>query len=196
MRDSTDIQKEDSIGNHPHLGTNPITGGNTWNAIWRLTWPMLIIMFLNFLVGFTDIYVAGLISGDVQAAIGYVSQLYFLFIIVANAISIGTVALVSRAFGALAFEKVSEYAKQSLIFGLVVSLMLMTFGLLFYAPTVKIAGFPSQIRTMAETFLVIFSFALGANYLLIISSWDLPGKRRGDETPHHHVHLLCYQHRA
>ena len=170
MRDSTDIQKEDSIGNHPHPGTNPITAGNTWNAIWRLTWPMLIIMFLNFLVGFTDIYVAGLISSDVQAAIGYVSQLYFLFIILGNAISIGTVALVSRAFGALAFEQVSEYAKQSLIFGLVVSLMLMTFGLLFYAPTVKIAGFPSQIRTMAETFLVIFSFALGSNYLLIISS--------------------------
>lgn len=138
--------------------------------MWRLTWPMLLIMVLNFFVGFTDIYVAGLISRDVQAAIGYVSQLYFLFIILGNAISIGTVALVSRAFGALDFEKVSAYVKHSLIFGLMVSLILMIIGLLFHEPIIKIAGFPLQIRTIAETFFVIFSFALGSNYLLIISS--------------------------
>ncbi len=151
-------------------GGNPIVGGETWGTMWRLSWPMLLIMVFNFLVGFTDIYVAGLIGRDVQAAIGYVAQLYFLFIIVGNAISIGTVALVSRAFGALAYEKASEYVKQSLIFGLIVSLVLMVIGVLFHGPIVKIAGFPPQIRTIAETFLVIFSFALGSNYLLIISN--------------------------
>ena len=151
-------------------GDNPIVGGETWGTMWRLSWPMLLIMVFNFLVGFTDIYVAGLIGRDVQAAIGYVAQLYFLFIIVGNAISIGTVALVSRAFGALAYEKASEYVKQSLIFGLMISLVLMVIGVLFHGPIVKIAGFPSQIRTIAETFLVIFSFALGSNYLLIISN--------------------------
>ncbi len=138
--------------------------------MWRLTWPMLLIMVLNFFVGFTDIYVAGLISRDVQAAIGYVSQLYFLFILLGNAISIGTVALVSRAFGARDFEKASAYVKQSLIFGLMVSLILMIVGLFFHGPIVRIAGFPLKIRTIAETFFVIFSFALGSNYLLIISS--------------------------
>ena len=151
-------------------GDNPIVGGETWGTMWRLSWPMLLIMVFNFLVGFTDIYVAGLIGRDVQAAIGYVAQLYFLFIIVGNAISIGTVALVSRAFGALAYEKASEYVKQSLIFGLMISLVLMVIGVLFHGPIVKIAGFPPQIRTIAETFLVIFSFALGSNYLLIISN--------------------------
>jgi MATE family multidrug resistance protein len=128
MKSGNDIQKQDSSVIQPPLGGNPITAGNTWSAMWRLSWPMLLIMFFNFLVGFTDIYVAGLISRDVQAAIGYVSQLYFLFIIVGNAISIGTVALVSRVFGALAFEKTSEYVKQSLIFGLIISLMLMAVG--------------------------------------------------------------------
>jgi putative MATE family efflux protein len=51
-----------------------------------------------------------------------------------------------------------------------VSLILMIIGLLFHEPIIKIAGFPLQIRTIAETFFVIFSFALGSNYLLIISS--------------------------
>jgi multidrug resistance protein, MATE family len=170
MVDSSDMKKQNSPGIQPPIEGNPLTTGSTWGTMWRLTWPMLLIMVLNFFVGFTDIYVAGLIGRDVQAAIGYVSQLYFLFIILGNAISIGTVALVSRAFGALEFEKASRYVKQSLIFGLMVALILMIVGLLFHEPIVRIAGFPIQIRTIAETFFVIFSFALGSNYLLIISS--------------------------
>ncbi|HVN72931.1 MAG TPA: MATE family efflux transporter [Desulfomonilia bacterium] len=170
MKDGIFMHKTEPVDLRPPSGGNPITAGSTWSAMWRLTWPMLLIMVMNFFVGFTDIYVAGLISREVQAAIGYVSQLYFLFIILGNAISIGTVALVSRAFGARVFDKASEYAKQSLIFGLAVSILLMALGVLFHAPIVRIAGFPLEIRTMAETFLVIFSFALGSNYILIISN--------------------------
>jgi multidrug resistance protein, MATE family len=149
---------------------NPLTGMGIWEAMWRMSWPMLLIMLFNFLIGFTDIFVAGLINRDVQAAIGFVSQLYFLFIIVGNAISIGTVALVSRSFGALAFDKVSEYVKQSLIFGVIVAFILMAVGIFFHGPIIRAAGFPSQIQDIAEKFLIIFSFALGPNYLLIISN--------------------------
>lgn len=170
MEDSAGAKTQETRGGLTPPVVNPITSGNSWRAIWSLTWPMLIIMVLNFLVGFTDLYVAGLIGKDVQAAIGYVSQLYFLFIILGNAISTGTVALVSRSFGALAFDKVSGYVKQSLFLGLVVSLALMAYGLIFYEPTVRLAGFPPRIRGIAETYLVIFSIALASNYLLIISS--------------------------
>jgi len=165
-------------GMHPHKDNglaktregSLVTGTGTWSAMWRLSWPMLLIMVFNFLVGFTDIYVAGLISPDVQAAIGYVSQLFFLLIIVGNAISIGTVALVSRSFGALAFDKAAEYVQQSLIFGLAISMVLTAVGLFLHEPIITIAGFPPQIRAIADTFLFIFSFALGPNYLLIISN--------------------------
>ncbi len=159
-----------SIAREKTAGDNPIVAMGMWDAIWRISWPMLIIMIFNFLGGFTDIFVAGLIGRDVQAAIGFVSQLYFLFIIVGNAISIGTVALVSRSFGAMEFDRASEFVKQSLIFGFAVSLVLMMVGVLFHGPIVRAAGFPDQIRTIAEKFLIIFSFALGPNYLLIISS--------------------------
>ncbi|MFB0520857.1 MAG: MATE family efflux transporter, partial [Desulfatiglandales bacterium] len=99
-----------------------LTRGNLWANIWQLSWPMLIIMILNFFVGFTDIYVAGLISHEVQAAVGFIGQLYFLIIIIANATSVGTVALVSRAIGAGDFPKAMESAKQSLIFGTMIAL--------------------------------------------------------------------------
>jgi len=81
---------------------------------------MLLIIIFYFFVGCTDIYVAGLISPEVQAPVGIVGQIYFLLIIIANAIGIGTVALISRAIGARDFPKAMESAKQSLIFGVMI----------------------------------------------------------------------------
>ncbi len=148
----------------------PFTAGDLWGTIWRISWPMLIIMILNFLVGFTDIFVAGLIDSKVQAAIGFISQLYFLLIIVGNAISVGTVALVSRSIGAGDFEQALDNARQSLIFSLAVAAVLTAGGLAFHQWIVLYAGFPDDIRRIAETFLILYAFALGPNYVLIVSN--------------------------
>ena len=150
--------------------TSNLTMGSLWGNIWQLSWPMLLIMIFNFFVGFTDIYVAGLINPEVQAAVGFVGQLYFLLIIIANAISIGTVALVSRYIGSGDFQKAIENAKQSLIFGVLIAVGLTAGGLIFYRQIIATAGFPMEIREIAETFLRIFAFSLGPNYLLIISN--------------------------
>jgi MATE family multidrug resistance protein len=148
-----------------HLTTGPL-----WGHIWQLSWPMLLIMIFNFMVGFADIYVAGLINPKVQAAVGFISQLYFLLIIVANAISIGTVALVSRNIGAGDIVRATAHAKQSLIFGFFVAVALTMIALVFSREIVAVAGFPPEISAIGETFLRIFAFALGPNYLLIISN--------------------------
>jgi multidrug resistance protein, MATE family len=141
-----------------------------WRNIWQLSWPMLLIMIFDFFIGFTDVYVAGFISPEVQAAVGFVSLLYFFVIIIANAISIGTVALVSRSIGGGDFTSALEVARQSLLFGLVVAVLLSMSGLTLYRQIVYAAGFPLEIRAIAETFLRIFAIALGANYLLLISN--------------------------
>ena len=146
-----------------------LTSGNIWSGIWKLSWPMLLMMIFNFFVGFTDIYVAGFISPEVQAAVGYITQIYFIVIIVANAISVGALALIARAIGAGDEGKAIAVAKQALILGLMISVAFTVLCLVFYRPIIALAGFPLQIREMAETFLIIFAFALGPNYLLIIS---------------------------
>jgi MATE family multidrug resistance protein len=147
-----------------------LTAEGLWTSIWQLSWPILLIMIFNFFVGFTDIYVAGLIGPTIQAAVGFVSQLYFLLIIIANAISIGTVALVSRSAGSGDLLGAFENAKQSLILGLVVAALLTIGGILFYREIVAFAGFPEEIRGISETFLRVFALSLGPNYLLIISN--------------------------
>jgi len=147
-----------------------LTSGNLWGNIWNISWPIFLIMVFNFFVGFTDVYVAGLISPDVQAAVGFISQMYFLIIILANALSIGALTLVSRLIGAGELERAAEAGKQSLISGTVVAIVLSVIGLVFTHEIIAAAGFPLEIRHVSEHFLRIFAFALGPNYILIIST--------------------------
>jgi MATE family multidrug resistance protein len=150
--------------------TIDLTTGPLWGHIWQISWPMLLIMMCTFLVGFADIYVAGLINPKVQAAVGFIGQLYFLLIILANAISIGTVAVISRNIGAGDSVKATANAKQSLIFGLFVAMAMTIAAYVFSRQIIAVAGFPPEISAIGETFLRIFAFALGPNYLLIISN--------------------------
>jgi len=147
-----------------------IISGSLWKSIWQLSWPMLIIMILNFIIGFTDIYVAGLINPQIQAAVGYISQLYFLVVIVANAVSVGTLALISRAIGAGDFGRALHISRQSLLFGSLSAVTLAAAGFFMHNQIIVLAGVPPEIREISATFFRIFVLALGPNYLLIISN--------------------------
>jgi MATE family multidrug resistance protein len=131
---------------------------------------MFLVMMFHFLVIFVDIYVAGLISPEVQAAIGFVGQLYFFNIIIANAISIGTLVLITRTIGSGNFDKALEIVQQSLILSLFVGSGLTVSGLIFYKEIISFAGFPVQIREISETLLRIYAFSLWPNYVLIVTN--------------------------
>ncbi len=149
---------------------NDLTIGNLSENIWRISWPMFLIMVFSFFVGFADVFVAGFIGPGVQAAVGFVSQFYFLVTIVANAISIGTLALVARAVGSGDRKRALEVARQSLLFSVGVAVCLTLTCFIFYREIIAFAGFPAGTREMAERFLRIFALSLGPNYILIISN--------------------------
>jgi len=50
---------------------------------WSVSWPMTLIMFYQFLITFVDVYIAGKVGKEVQAAYGFVAQLYFILVVVA-----------------------------------------------------------------------------------------------------------------
>lgn len=150
--------------------TVDLTKGNVWGNIWHMSWSMLLVMFFNFLVGLTDVFIAGFLGPEIQAVVGFVSELYFFIIIVGNAISIGTVAMLSRAVGAGRFEDAHSTARQSILFGTVCSLTLMITGLILHDQIISIAGFSGDVREMARDFFVIYAFALVPNYIVILSN--------------------------
>src|SRR3989338_6329040 len=65
---------------------------------WALSWPMTLIMFFEFLIGISDVYIAGKFGKEVQAGYGLAFQLYFIFIIAGMALTVGTASVISRLF--------------------------------------------------------------------------------------------------
>ena len=147
-----------------------LTTGSIWGSIWHMSWPMLLVMFFNFLVGLVDVYVAGFLGPEIQAIVGFVSQLYFFIIIIANAISIGMVAMLSRAVGAKHFDDALSAARQSLLLGGACGLLLTLAGFFFHEQIISLAGFTGKVREIAENFFMIFVFALAPNYIVILSN--------------------------
>ncbi len=141
-----------------------------FRRIWDNSWPVLGIMALNFLVGYTDVYVAGLIGPDVQAAVGFISQQYFLLIIVGNALAVGTVALVSRAVGGNHWEGAHQVVRQSFLLALMVGGLLSAVGVGEAEAIVDFFRLPDVVRPISVTYLKIFALALLPNILLILAN--------------------------
>ncbi len=133
---------------------------------WAMGWPMILIMFFQFAILLTDVYVAGFLGTDVLAAVGYVAQLYWTLMIMANGLSMGTVAMVSQAYGAKSSDGVGCITANSLLVALCVSGVLTVVAQLYPASIVRLAGMPQGIQTIAESFLRVFSLVLVPTYLL------------------------------
>ena len=86
----------------PDLSVSP-------RAIWKLTWPQMLMMYLVFFMGFINIWVAGRISADVQAALGMVNQCGLFLMVVAMSMSSGATAAVSQSLGAKRMRRAQRY---------------------------------------------------------------------------------------
>lgn len=139
---------------------------------------MILIMFFQFSIGLTDVYVAGFLGTDVLAAVGYVGQLYWTLIILANAITVGTVSMVSQAYGAKSSRGVGNVTAHSLVMGLAISGAMTFFALTFPSQLVRVAGMPTGIQAIGEAFVEIFALVLIPTYVMIITGGVLRASGR------------------
>jgi putative MATE family efflux protein len=134
---------------------------------WAVAWPMTLIMLFEFAIAFTDVWIAGRIGKEVQAAYGLVTQIYFIFTILGNAFTAGTVALVSR----LAADKDSPDYRRALataIAGTVgAGLALGLAGILLSPFIIRLMDVPAEIKPFASPLVSIFAAGLIFHYVLI-----------------------------
>ena len=145
---------------------------------WTISWPMTLIMFFDFLLGMTDVFVAGRFGTQIQASYGVAFQVYFVFLTIAMAFTVGTVSVVSRLFSSGKVEDYRCSVYSSLVSTLVLGLL---FGLAgFAAGPFLIANLhiPAQIKGFAVTFMRIYSAALFFDYLLLNSNGLLRSSRK------------------
>jgi multidrug resistance protein, MATE family len=137
---------------------------------WSVSWPMTLIMFFEFLIGLTDIYIAGRFGKEVQAAYGFAVQLYFIFIILANALTVGTVSVVSRLFTSGDREELTRAVFSSSVAATMTGAALSAGGLLLTKALVNLLNIPEELKPMAVPMLRIYAAGLMFHYVLINSN--------------------------
>jgi putative MATE family efflux protein len=132
-----------------------IIRGSTWAAIWHMSWPLLLNMASISVASFADIWVAGKLGSDVQAAIGIGGQIWFFMIMLTVALSAGTTALVSRYWGARDLETTIEAARQSLIFAVMFGVVSCAAGLAVSPWLLSILGATPTVQGLAWDYLKV-----------------------------------------
>ncbi len=137
---------------------------------WSVSWPMAVIMLFEFLIGITDVYIAGRVSKEVQATYGFVFQLYFIFIVIANAITVGTVAVVSRLFTSGNKEELHQAVFTTLATTAAAGVILAIGGIVLTPLIITFMNIPSALKDLTLPFVRIYAIGLLFHYLLINSN--------------------------
>ena len=142
----------------PDLSVSP-------RAIWKLTWPQMLMMYLVFFMGFINIWVAGRISADVQAALGMVNQCGLFLMVVAMSMSSGATAAVSQSLGAKRMRRAQRYVGTTVLGSLLAGILVALLGWQLGGPILGILQVPERILPVTAGFWDITMLALPAQYV-------------------------------
>jgi MATE family multidrug resistance protein len=137
---------------------------------WSVSWPMTLIMFFEFLIGLTDVYIAGRVSKEVQATYGFVIQLYFIFIVIANALAVGTVSVVSKLFTSEDKNGLAEVVYSSIVAAIAAGILLAVAGIIFSPVMIRFLNIPEALKPLAIPFINVYAIGLLFHYVLINSN--------------------------
>jgi MATE family multidrug resistance protein len=141
--------------------------GSYVSRSWSLSWPLTLIMVFEFLIGLTDVYIAGKVSKEIQATYGFVIQLYFVLIVIANALTVGTVSVVSRLYTSGDKTELNKAVFSSVIASTGAGIVL-AIAAIFFSPTIiKYLNIPEELKHFAVPFIKIYAMGLLFHYLLI-----------------------------
>jgi len=133
---------------------------------WAMSWPMLLVMLFEFFISLTDVYIAGKLGREYQAAVGFVSQIYFIFVVFGNAFTIGTVSVISRQFfndPAEFRESVGSILKALAAAGLILGLL----GVLLSPLVISLVDVPGEVKGPAAPLIEIYAASLVFHFILI-----------------------------
>ncbi len=139
-------------------------------ASWSVSWPMILIMVFEFLMGLTDVYIAGRLGKEYQAAVGVATQMYFVFIVIANALTVGSVSLVSRLHASGDREALSGTIYTIYLSVLVSGLFLGILGFMLTPFIVSNLNIPGEVGARAIPLIRFLALGLPFHYFLINSN--------------------------
>ena len=142
-----------------------ITQGSLRRSFFVLAGPAIATMSAEFILHFTDMIWVGRLGGPVPVAV-VTSSMFALWIVwsLVSVLTVGTVAVVSRHFGAREYDKSSYVSTQSVIYGLFVGLIIAILGVALTPLAFRAMDSSPQVSAGGIVYLRIL---LGASVLFI-----------------------------
>ncbi len=110
----------------------------------RIAWPSFLELVLTQLTSMADQIMVGQLSGTAGimalSAVGLSAQPKMLLMTMMQALNVGSTAMVARFRGQGNREKANQVFRQSLLFNLILSALMMTLGVLFTTPLLQLIG--------------------------------------------------------
>ena len=155
----------------PDLSTSP-------GAIWRLTWPQLLMMYVMAVMTLTPVWTAGRFGADVQAALGMANQCNLFLAVICLAIASGATAAVSQSLGALRIMRARYYITTTLGLNCALGIIMGIAGWFFAGDILVLLQIHDDIRPVAEEIWRIFMLGLPFQYLYNASGVIFRATRR------------------
>jgi Na+-driven multidrug efflux pump len=139
-------------------------------AIWRLSWPQMLMLLSNVFIGMVDVYVAGRIDRNVQASLGMINQALFFFLVLAGAVANGAVAAIGQSLGAGLVRRAGRYVGLSLVLGGLLGAAVAGAGFALRGPFMDLLRVPAELRDVTGYFLGVYLLLLPAYSLFTITN--------------------------
>lgn len=140
------------------------TSGSLRQAIFLLSVPMVLEMFMESVFAIVDIYFVGKLGANAVAVVGLTESLLALIYAVAVGLSIGATATVARRIGEKDNAGAAKSAVHVILLGIIVSIVLGIVGIIFAADFLRLLGAEEAVVAEGTNFVRIM---LGGNCVIV-----------------------------
>jgi len=124
----------------------------------KIAIPASVATLFQTLFNIVDTYFAGKISSDALSALAKSFPIYFILIAASVGVTVGGTSLIANSIGEKNKENVLKYFGQTIIYGVILSILVMLIGLFFAPDIFKLMGSTTNVINLGLKYTnVIFS---------------------------------------
>lgn len=147
---------------------NMLTSGSVWRAVWFLAWPSILANVFQTAYGIVNIILVGRLGTEAIAAVGFGNVVLFLQFSALIGISVGTTALVARFFGANTRSDADHVTRQSIILGLVGSILTAAPLMIFARPIMLLLNAQPDVVPLAAGYMNIILLSSPMLFIMVV----------------------------
>lgn len=140
--------------------------GVPFGTIWGLVWPQMMMLLCSIIVNLTDIWAAGRLSSDVQAAVGLSFQIQVFLMVFGWALGAGGMAAVSQSMGAGHFRRAQNYVGLVLCSCVLVAVLLALMTGLFRDEVLALLQTPESLVPVTDYMMKVMLAGLPSFYVM------------------------------